>query len=147
MKAAGIIEQFNTERPNQIDDSLKLGWLRKCEQMIINEVLIRHEHDLESEDKISLTVSGSTLKVVSAGTFTEHIDSFDMDSEMLVQEPYDDLYIYYLDTRVALQNNDTKRYNVANAQYNNAYYAFQQYFNRTNKTIKTKKNLLRHDSL
>lgn len=147
MRVAGIIEQFNVERPNTVDDSVKLGWLKKCEQMIVNEVIIQHEHDLEDETKMSLIVSGNTLKIQSAGKIQDHIDSFGMESELLVKEPYDDLYIHYLDQRLALMNNDTKRYNVASAQYNNAYHAFQQYFNRTYITKKQPKKLFRHERL
>jgi len=144
MTVAGIIEQFNTERPNTVSDDIKVTWLKKVEQMLINEVMVQHDHDLEDEDRISLIVKGSTLQITPAGSFEGHIDSFDMDTELLVEEPYDDLYIYYLDQRLGLMNNDTKRYNVASTQYNNAYFAFQQYFNRTYKTKSQPKKLLEH---
>lgn len=147
MTVAGLIEQFDAERPNDLSDDTKKNWLKKCEQMIINEILISHEHDLESEDRISLGVSGSTLIVTSAGSFEEHIDQFDMDTILLVPEPYDDLYINYLDQRMAWNNNDTKRYNAASVVYNNSYLAYQQYFNRTYKTKKTPSVLLRHEVL
>lgn len=144
---AQIIEQYNTERPNQVDDALKVIWLRKCERMIINEVLVSHEHDLEDENRIELKVTGSVLVVTGAGSFEEHIDSFDMDSYLLVPEPYDDLYLYYLDQRIALNNNDKTRYNVASAQYNNALLTYQQYVNRTYQTKKVSKKLLNHANL
>lgn len=144
---AQIIEQYNTERPNQVDDALKVIWLRKLERMIINEVLISHEHNLEDEQRIELKVSGSVLVVTGAGSFEEHIDSFDLDSYLLVPEPYDDLYIYYLDQRIALNNNDKVRYNMASAQYNNALLTYQQYVNRTYQTKKVSKKLLNHANL
>lgn len=147
MTVVGIIEQFNTERPNQVDDALKVMWLRKCEQMIINEILMSHEHDLEDEKTINLTVAGSTLVVDSAGSFEDHINSFAMESTLLVPEPYDDLYIHYLDQRIALNQNDTKRYNIASTQYNNALLTYQQYCNRTYITKKAPKRLLRHEDL
>lgn len=144
---AQIIEQYNTERPNQVDDALKVIWLRKCERMIINEVLVSHEHDLEDENRIELKVTGSVLVVTGAGSFEEHIDSFDMDSYLLVPEPYDDLYLYYLDQRIALNNNDKTRYNTSSAQYNNALLTYQQYVNRTYQTKKVSKKLLNHANL
>lgn len=147
MTVAGIIEQYNTERPNTIADELKVGWLKKCEQMLINEVFITHEHDLESEEKMELVVNGSTLVIKPSGSFESHIDGFDMDTELLVSEPYDDLYIHYLDQRAAYNNNDMKRYNTASAMFNNAMLTFQQYFNRTYKTIKKPSRLLRHEVL
>lgn len=147
MTVAGIIEQYNNERPNQVDDSTKLNWLKKLEKMIINEVIISHEHDLEDNSKLTLTVSGSTLHITNAGSLTHHIDSFDMDSDLLVPEPYDDLYIYFLDQRIALQNNDKTRFNTATTMYNNALLQYQQYFNRTYPTIRRQKRLFRHECL
>lgn len=147
MTVAGIIEQFNTERPNQVDDDLKLGWLKRCEQMIINEVIISHEHDLADEDKVSLTVHGSTLKITPAGSLESHMDSFGLDTELLVPEPYDEVYIYYLDQKIGITQADTKRYNMAVTQYNNSLLAYQQYFNRTYKTKKKPSQLFHHDTL
>lgn len=147
MTVAGLIEQFNAERPNQIQDDIKVYWLRKCEQMLINEILKSHEHDLESEDRMTMKVAGSTLKITSAGSFDKHIDEFDMDSTLLAPEPYDDLYIHYLDQRLALNNNDTKRFNVAATMYNNALLTYQQYFNRENKTIQKKSKIFRHGAI
>lgn len=147
MTVAGIIEQFNTEKPNQVDDALKVLWLRKCEQMIINEILMSHEHNLEDENTINLSVAGSTLIIKPAGSFEDHINNFDMDTTLLVPEPYDDLYIHYLDQRIALNQNDTKRYNLASNQYNNALLVYQQYCNRTYVTKKSPKRMLRHEDL
>lgn len=147
MTVAGIIEQFNAERPNQIQDDVKVYWLRKCEQMLINEVLISHEHDLEAEGNQRLEVSGSTLVINSAGSFVKHIDDFDMDSNLIAEEPYDDLYLHYLDQRLAYNNNDMKRYNAAAERYNSALLAFQQYVNRTYITKKVKSKLIKHEVL
>lgn len=147
MTVAGIIEQYNAERPNQVDDSTKLVWLKKLEKMIINEVIISHKHDLEDTTGLTLKVSGSTLHITSAGTLTEHINGFDMDTELLVPEPYDDIYIYFLDQRIALQNNDKTRFNVATQMYNNALLTYQQYFNRTYPTIRKPQRTFRHEWL
>ena len=144
MTVAGIIEQYNTERPNKVSDALKVGWLKKCEQMLINEVLIQHKHDLTDEKKVSLSVLGSTLKIGSPGSYEEHINGWDLDTELYVPEPYDDLYIHYLDQRIAYNNDDAKRYNKAVTEYNNALLAFQQYFNRTYITKKQPKGIFKH---
>lgn len=144
---AQIIEQYNAERPNQVADELKVLWLRKFEHIIINEVLISHEHDLEDENKKGLKVVGSTLVISSAGSFEKHIDNFGLDTYLLVPEPYDDVYLYYLDQRIALNNNDKTRYNTASIQYNNALLTYQQYVNRTYITKKTRKKLIRHQDI
>lgn len=144
---AEIISQYNTERPNQVEDAQKVLWLRKCERMIINEILVSHEHDLEEETRVDMKVVGSHLVITGAGSFEQHIDSFDMDTPLLVPEPYDDLYLHYLDQRIALNNNDKTRYNTAATQYNNALLMYQQYVNRTYKTKKISKKLLNHSDI
>lgn len=144
---AQIIEQYNAERPNQVDDSVKVIWLRKCEQMLINEIYVQHDHDLEDETKLELKVVGSTLYITGAGSFEDHISNFGMDSSLLVPEPYDDLYIHYLDQRIAYNNNDKARYNSAATQYNNALLTYQQYFNRTYQTKTVSKKLFNHSNI
>ena len=147
MTVAGIIQQYDTERPNSVDAEIKVGWLRKVEQMIVNEVISQHEHDLDDKTELSLSVVGSTLFIKEAGSIAEHIASFGMDSHLLVPEPYDDLYIHYIDQRIAYNNNDMRRYNAAAQQYNNALLTYQQYFNRNYPTIKTQKRMFRHENL
>lgn len=147
MTVAGLIEQYNAERPNQIADDVKVSWLKKCEQMLINEVLISHEHNLEAEDNIQLSVTGSKLVIKAAGDFNQHINNFGMDSKLIAPEPYDELYMFFLDQKIAANQNDTKRYNVAATMYNNALLTYQQYCNRTYKTKKVKSKLLNHEVL
>lgn len=144
---AQIIEQYNAERPNTTEDSIKVLWLRKCEQMLINEIYVQHEHDLEAESKIELHVTGSTLHIKAAGSFEKHINGFDMDTKLLVPEPYDDLYLHYLDQKIAYLNNDKARYNTASTMYNNALLTYQQYFNRTYTTKKVSNKLFNHNNI
>ncbi len=129
MTVAGIIEQYNTERPNNVEDSLKKDYLCKFEQMVINTVIKNHM-GAPTDEELEL-----------------HIALFDFDTELLIQEPYDDVYIYYLDQRIAYNNNDTKRYNAASPMYNNALLTFQQYYNREHMVDKRKNHMLRHEVL
>lgn len=147
MTVAGMIQQYNAERPNSVDDAIKIGWLRKVEQMIIKEVIDQHEHDLNASDELELSVIGSTLYIKPSGDLADHINTFGMDTELLVPEPYDDLYGFYLDQKIAYNNNDMRLYNAAATQYNNALLTYQQYFNRTYATKQTKKRMFRHENL
>lgn len=124
-----IIEQYNTERPNSVEDYMKVDFLKKIEQMIINTVIKTHMGAPDDEE------------------LEDHIESFDYNTELLVGEPYDDLYIHYLDQRIALNNNDTKRYNLASTMFNNAMLVYQQYYNREHMGIKPKGHLIRHEVL
>lgn len=123
MTVAEVIEQYNTERPNHIEDATKILWLKKCEHIILSDVV--HLYDEANN----------------------YLQDFDVDSELLVPEPYDDIYLHYLDQRIASANNDTRRYNVAIAAYNNALLSYQQFYRRTNDPGRPNKHLLRHEVL
>lgn len=147
MTVAELLTQFNTERPNQVEDTIKIGWLKKIEQMIITEILMTHEHDLNDEDRLQMTVVGSTLVIENGGSYESHIANFGLNTELYVPEPYDDLYMEYLSQRIAFNNNDTKRYNMVSTAFNNAYLTYQQYINRTYAPVRKPKRLFRHDSI
>lgn len=147
MTVAGLIEQYNTERPNNVDDAHKVQWIKKIEQMIINEVILTHEHNPMDEIGLQLQVSGSTLHIERGGTLSQHMDKFDLDTELIVPEPYDDIYMYFIDQRIALNQNDTRRFNSAAAMYNNALLQYQQFYNRTYDSIRASKKPFNHSRL
>lgn len=132
MTAAGMIEQFNIERPNSIEDRIKMEWLRKCEANIIDSVILLRK--IGPEDR-------------TAEDWKEYLDNFGYDTELILKEPYDDLYIYFLDQRMGLNNNDTKRYNVASRLFDNAFLAFQQKYNREHLPIQHDKKIIRHEDI
>lgn len=132
MTAAGMIEQYNVERPNGVEDSVKLDFLRKCESNLIENVILLYdpkEDDPTPED------------------WKEYLDTFNMDSELILEEPYNDIYVWYLDQRIAFNNNDTKRYNASARMFDNAFLAFKQKYNREHFPKQTRKMLLQHEVL
>lgn len=124
MTVASIIEQYNIERPNSIDDAFKRDWIENCERLLYEAVLLTHEECPDID-----------------------FDEFDMDTELIARPPYSDLYMHYIDQRAAYNNNDTKRYNASATMYNNALLEFQQMYNRTHKPLKAPSRLLRHEVL
>ena len=132
MTAAGMIEQFNTERPNSVEDSTKCEWLRKCEANLIDSVIL-------------LRTIGEGER--TAEEWQEYLDTFNYDSELILKEPYDDLYIYFLDARMSLNNNDKVRYNQASTLYNNALLTWKQKYNREHLPIQHHKQIINHEDL
>lgn len=126
MTVAGIIEQYNTERPNSIDDMTKMAWLKKLELSLIET--IKNHQGCPSDEELFV-----------------HIEYFGMDTDLLLEEPYDDVYIYYLDQRIAYDNNDGNRNNVATRMYNNALLHWKQMYNREHMALKEPNHLLRHE--
>ena len=71
----------------------------------------------------------------------------DMNYELALREPYDNVYEYYLDMRIAHVTGDTTGYNNAAEMFNSAYQAFRRYFSRTNYPNHTRKHFFRHEAL
>ena len=132
MTVASIIDQYNIERPNSVEDSLKVEWLRKCEANLIDSVILLRK--IEEGDR-------------TKEEWQEYLDTYDLDTEMILKEPYDDLYLYYLDQRISLNNNDKVRYNVAARLYDNAYLSYQQKYNREHLPIQHDKKIIRHEDI
>lgn len=132
MNVVGMIDQYNLERPNSVEDVVKKDFLRKCEANIINELILLYDPK-EGER--------------TPEEWQEHLDTFDYETQLLCQEPFDDLYIYYLDQRIALNNNDMKRYNASARLFDNLFLAFKQKYNREHYPRQTRKMLIQHEVL
>ena len=166
MRASELIAAYNAERPNKVDDSLKLNWLKTVDQMIMKEVILTHEVDKDLADRYPESIELPEKEentgfepLVREGEFVWHepaqakvdeehwFDKWDMDFELIAEPPYSDLYIFYLDQRIALMNNEVGRYNTVSTLYNNAYTTFQAYWNRTHMPRQIRKKFLIHDRL
>lgn len=132
MTVAGMLEQYNMERPNSIEDSVKKEFLRKCEANIIDNVILLYEPAVGER---------------TAEEWQEHLDTFDYDTELLLKEPYDDIYIYFIDQRICMNNNDKARYNAASRLFDNMFLAYKQKYNREHYPRQTRKMLLTHEVL
>lgn len=147
-----LIQRYNAERPNAVDDALKIGWLESLEKMILQDVILTHEHGGHRRWPEEFMhrwhrhfVEGTTLHY--GYPHPEIPDEVDLDTQLLVDEPYTDVYIYWLDQKIAINNNDMKRLNVASQAFNNAYLSYQQWYNRTHRPRRPRPHLLRHEVL
>lgn len=103
---------------------------------------------LDSNEHINLiNLSSFVYRDASGALVYEEMDDddFTMSSELAVPEPFSELYLYYLDMKIGYNNNDSRRYNMAATEYNNAYLAYQQYYNRTHKADKPHIGVMRHE--
>lgn len=129
MTAAQIIDRYNDERKSTIPDDRKLKYLEEIERQIVEETVLTHELP---ED----------LKDVDWGTY---FDAWDMDAEMLVPPPWDQLYIHYLDMKAAWGQRETKNLNMATTLFNDAMISFNGWYNRNNRPLRKREPWFRHE--
>ena len=116
MTVAEAISIVDKLRPNQYQDTFKIKWLSKLDGLIFKEVFMTHaDSPIES---------------------FEGYDENSQNTELLVPYPYDeDIYNYFLQANMDKENGETAKYNQSITLYNNAFLAFQNYYNRTHLPI------------
>lgn len=110
MKALDVISYVDKACNNTIDQDLKLKYLEWLDQQIARELIDTHEE------------AGNVIQ--EAGAYTAM-------TELLVPEPYAQLYFYYLQSKIHLALGETGRYQNMAVLYENAYGDYAKEYHRT----------------
>ena len=110
-----LITEVDDLKTNQYSDEQKVRWINEIEGRILDEI-IRNRKIREDEE------------IPDEVYYDEEID---MDTELLVKEPYSDLYRYYLFSMIDLSNEEYDRYQNSAVMFNNRYQSFADYWYRT----------------
>lgn len=116
MTIAEAISNVDKLKPNGYTEKQKISWLSNLDGLVFKEVFQTHENSpIES---------------------FEGYDNAPMDTELLIPYPYDeDVYNYFLQKNIDKENGEIAKYNQSVTLYNNAFLAFQNYYNRTHMPI------------
>jgi hypothetical protein len=98
-------------RPNAVPQAQKMEWLDRVERCIKTEVVDIHEGAQEC-----------TFEGYGARTPDSTV--------LLAQEPYSQLYVWWLVCQMDLMNNEIDRYQNSAALYNSAYGEYVRWYNR-----------------
>ncbi len=124
MKLTELINKVDTLRANQIPDDVKRGWLSDIELMLIDETILTHE--LPQWVAENETYQKYAEKSIRGPIFDENTDV-----ELIVPAPYDDLYYWWLVSKIDLIEGNTERYENDFRLYNNACLTYKDWYNRT----------------
>ena len=112
MKIIDAINQIDDLKHNTYGQSDKVLWLSRVDHMVKTQIIDTHEG---SEDVY----------------FTGYGDYTDLQTEMLVPAPYDELYLRWLEMQIDYANGEYTKYNNSAEMFNVSYKAFSNYYNRT----------------
>lgn len=115
MTVIEAIEILDKLRPNQYKVPQKLRWLSDLDGKIFEDVYLTHEDN----------------KLESFERYTQD----DMTRELLIPEPYTEIYEHYLSAQVYYNNNEMVRYSNSMVMYNNELAEFEAWYNRKHKPI------------
>lgn len=112
MKIIEAITQIDNLKHNTYSQNDKVQWLSRLDSNVKRLVIDTHEGGEE------VRFSGYTAET-------------DPNTVMLVEEPFDEVYLRYLEMQIDYANGEIEKYNNSAMLYNEAWLAFQNYYNRT----------------
>lgn len=113
MKIGEALERIDGLKPNTFGDDEKIGWLAGLDARIHGEIIMTHAHTPEED------------------SFAPYPADIDRDTELLAKQPYDTLYIHYLESQIDYYNGEMAKYNNSAAMFNGAYAEYASHINRT----------------
>lgn len=106
-----VFTRLGALKPHSYTSAELIEFLRRIEKRIYNEIILTH-HDDEDIVYTDYTVDTATT------------------TTLLVPEPYDELYLYYLMMHIDLNNFEFDKYNNTAALFNAAYQDFEGAYHR-----------------
>lgn len=106
------INRINILKPNTFTQSEKVKWLSTLDGIIKIEIIDAH-------------VGAEQV------TFNGYDDNTDLSTELLVPAPYDELYLFWLESNIDYWNGEYGKYNNSLQTYKDAYSDFARYYKRT----------------
>ena len=113
MTISEAITQLQAVKENQYDDETLVRWISDLEGLLYEDVEKNHEGSAD----------------IPHGRYG--VDT-DMDTVLMVPDPYSDIYIKYLMAQVDYHNAEMQRYTNSMIMYNIALDAFAGWYNRNN---------------
>lgn len=113
MTIAEAIARADELKPNVFASNIKKDWLSDLDSTVMIEIIRTHEGDEE--------YSG----------FAGYDDGTDGSTVLLAPEPYSDMYVLWLISKIDYYNGEFDRYSNTAAEFNAKYRDFADFWNRT----------------
>lgn len=111
MKIKDAINQIDGQKHNTYSQAEKISWLSRLDSMVKRLIIDTHE-------------GGEDI------TFTGYDDKTDLDTELLVPAPFDEMYIRWLEAQIDYTNGEYDKYNNSILMYQTAYDGYANYYRR-----------------
>lgn len=105
------INRIDTLVPNRYELVEKVRWLSTLDGIIKAELIDTHE--------------------VNDVDFSGYNENTNLNTVLLVPAPYDQIYIFWLESQIDYWNKEMGKYNNSIIMYNTAYSDYEKYYNRT----------------
>lgn len=113
------INKIDTFKPNSYTQLDKIKWLSDLDGNIKTEIIDTHE-------------GGSDI------IFKGYDETTDINTKLLVSAPHEDIYLKWLESKIDYNNAEYGKYNNSSIAFNNAFSAYERYYNRHHMPIQKK---------
>lgn len=112
MKISEAISRLDSLKHNTYTQSDKVAWLSRLDAMVKKQIIDTHE----GADEV---------------TFTGYDDSTDLQTELLIPEPFDEVYLRWMEAQIDYTNGEYSKYNNSIDMFHTSYNAYANHYNRT----------------
>lgn len=119
MKIIEAISRIDGLKHNTYTQSEKIAWLSRVDSIVKRLIIDTHEGWEEF-------------------TFSGYDDKTDVETEMLVPAPFDEMYLRWLEAQIDYANGEYGKYNNSILMYQTAYDSYANYYNRNNMPLGNK---------
>lgn len=123
MKIIQAIHRLDSLIFNTYKEVDKVDWLSRLDSMVKKQIIDTHEG------------AGSI-------SFTGYDDNTDLQKELLVPAPHDEMYLRWMEAQIHYHNGEYDKYNNAIIMFNTAYEVYQAYYTRTHKPLRCGRRFL-----
>lgn len=116
MKLFEAIERIDSLKFNTYSQNDKVEWLSRLDWSIKKNIIDLHD----GADDVS---------------FNGYDDATDMQTELLVPPPFDEVYLRWLEAQIDYHNGEYDKYNAAIIMYNTAFESYANYYKRTHMPV------------
>lgn len=106
------LTRIDAIKPNSYPQAEKIRWLNTLDGIIKEKIIDTHE------GAEGVSFNGYTVDV-------------NLNTKLLVPAPYDEIYLFWLESKMDYWNGETGRYNNSINMYNTAYSEYEKEYNRT----------------
>jgi len=116
------VNEVDNLKPNMYELTDKIKWLSRLDRRIFEQIILTHELSEEEQEP---------YRNDDGDLVFEGYDENDQDKELIVHEPYDELYTHWLSAQIDWNNREFIGFNSSNAMFEATYGAFRNAFNQT----------------
>lgn len=113
------INRIDTLKPNSYTQQEKIKWLSTLDGIIKNEIIDTHK-------------GGENI------SFNGYNENTLLTTELLVPAPYDEVYLYWLESKIDYYTGETQKYNNSISMFNTAYSNYEKIYTRDHMPIRKK---------